>query len=749
MPTGGGSGGSLTCNSVATEISGTVYEDYDHNGIKDSNEPLGVHNIIITATDESGNTSTATTDAAGEYTFAGLTPAETYRIEFTDLPSWATTTFFGADNGTKIQFLQPGSCANLGLAEPSDYCDVNGQIAVPCYINGDPLITTGANPAGLEIGMPSFLDNTTGTAGNMIFTTQLSESGSLWGLAADRGREKLYSSAIIRRHTGLGSLGIGGIYVLDYSAATPTYAPLVDLDAFYDVGSIGVNGAGGRGLSGNSTQPNADVEAYAKVFREGLGDIEITDDGNTLYAVNLFQRNIIKVDLTGYNQTGAPITATNASIIDFPMKSCTGGIARPFGLKLHRGKLYAGLTCTAETIRNVNNLNASIYSYDFDTSTWTEELSFSLAPPTFDRIANNHNPLPWTDDYNDLYTYGNPINIYGFQPLLGDIEFNQRGDMIFSIMDRTSYQFGSQNYLPNNSNTLMSQVFPNGEIAMAGYNNGSFVLENNGSIPSGAGNGVNTNDGFGGGNYFSDKTLEQHQTLGAFAFNKRNGRLSATTEDPINYNSGGIFYYDQEDDGDISGALQLFTGGIVTLGKGAALGDIELLCSPAPLEIGNYVWLDSDMDGVQDPEEAPIAGVTMELYDASGNLVASDITDANGEYYFSSDATDDATWITPGDGLDYLSDYYIVAGGNGQFSAGSLNVNGSSYSLTTANNATGANADLKDSDGTIAMSIDPDFDGEPYVLITTGNPGESNHDYDFGFTDCPSPNCFVILVTRN
>ena len=46
------------------------------------------------------------------------------------------------------------------------------------------------------------------------------------------------------------------------------------------------------------------------------------------------------------------------------------------------------------------------------------------------------------------------------------------------------------------------------------------------------------------------------------------------------------------------------------------------------------VWLDFDRDGVQDEGEPGIANVTVNLYDASGNLVATTVTDSDGGYLF-------------------------------------------------------------------------------------------------------------------
>ncbi|MEZ4713678.1 MAG: SdrD B-like domain-containing protein [Caldilineaceae bacterium] len=50
--------------------------------------------------------------------------------------------------------------------------------------------------------------------------------------------------------------------------------------------------------------------------------------------------------------------------------------------------------------------------------------------------------------------------------------------------------------------------------------------------------------------------------------------------------------------------------------------------------IGDYVWLDKNLNGIQDGDEAGIAGVVVKLYDGAGNELASATTDANGKYLF-------------------------------------------------------------------------------------------------------------------
>ena len=57
----------------------------------------------------------------------------------------------------------------------------------------------------------------------------------------------------------------------------------------------------------------------------------------------------------------------------------------------------------------------------------------------------------------------------------------------------------------------------------------------------------------------------------------------------------------------------------------------------------------------------------MELYDNGGVLLAFDITDNLGYYFFSGNGIDDANWQTVDDAIQANTSYYIVAGGGGQF----------------------------------------------------------------------------------
>lgn len=75
--------------------------------------------------------------------------------------------------------------------------------------------------------------------------------------------------------------------------------------------------------------------------------------------------------------------------------------------------------------------------------------------------------------------------------------------------------------------------------------------------------------------------------------------------------------------------------GTIALTGGINNTDVDAGITTTTAALGNFVWLDTNADGIQDANEKGISGVTVLLYDATGNTVlASTITDAEGKYYF-------------------------------------------------------------------------------------------------------------------
>ncbi len=115
--------------------------------------------------------------------------------------------------------------------------------------------------------------------------------------------------------------------------------------------------------------------------------------------------------------------------------------------------------------------------------------------------------------------------------------------------------------------------------------------------------------------------------------------------------------------------------------------------------VGDFLWEDIDGNGIQDPGEPTISDIRVELYNHLGNLIAIQITDSNGQYYF-----DD---VPPGD-------YYV------RF------IPGDEYTSTFPNSSGNTNSD-SDVDGT---------NGEHTTPIFTLGPGEIDLSRDYGVFKC-------------
>ncbi len=71
----------------------------------------------------------------------------------------------------------------------------------------------------------------------------------------------------------------------------------------------------------------------------------------------------------------------------------------------------------------------------------------------------------------------------------------------------------------------------------------------------------------------------------------------------------------------------------IVLGSGQA-GTRYDFCEHEPAQLCGFVWHDIDNDGAREAGEAGIGGVTLELYDAQGNLLRTTTTAADGAYCF-------------------------------------------------------------------------------------------------------------------
>ena len=343
-------------NFAATPISGRVFRDFNYDGLLTVSGVVtdtGVSGVLVTAYNTSGAVGSATTDASGNYTISSSGDGP-YRVEFSNLPdSYEPTT-------ANTRFITTAAGAvnvNLGVNHPCDYCQGNPLVAQPIWMNGDPLVS-GNLATGIWWKAFNYNNTPTQAAQHSINGSSI---GALWGQAWQRSTKKLYASAAVRRHAGLGPLGLGGIYRFDLSSGTPTVSSFVDLDAApfnINFGTLPANGSGGRNLPTVVNGANFDPQAYAAAGKQGIGDIDITEDEKTLFVVNLHTRSLIALDVTG---GATPTTYQSYNIIGAPgVPTCTNGDLRPWALTFFRGAGYLGVVCDAGNGGTINDLQGYV-----------------------------------------------------------------------------------------------------------------------------------------------------------------------------------------------------------------------------------------------------------------------------------------------------------------------------------------------------------------------------------------------------
>ena len=119
---------------------------------------------------------------------------------------------------------------------------------------------------------------------------------------------------------------------------------------------------------------------------------------------------------------------------------------------------------------------------------------------------------------------------------------------------------------------------------------------------------------------------------------------------------------------------------------------------PTTALVGDRVWLDADVDGIQDPEETGLAGVTVELQDALRRLLLSTVSDSSGAFVFPE--------VEPG---DYMLRVQLPAG----------------YAATLSQQGT---------DSALDSDLDPDTGFTPAFSLVAG---QIDRDRDLGLRYAP------------
>jgi len=635
---------SLFASSWAVaNITGTVYQDYNLNGTQDAGE-VGVSGMQINAVCEDGSTPSATTAANGSYTLTVATAGDKCRIEADPSSAGLGSGANAQGSAPLVDIVTDGATHNISVSSPSSYCQSNPDVAVaatpvnssatahtslfsiysdfsngalyPIQSNGYPDASSGVSTPVLATNQPQVkIDN---AYTNRVALTDSTKTGGIWGLAWDRSNKKLYAGAVIRRYVNLidnngdGVGDVGAIYRIDPVANTTSL--LVDISEAY--GGYNVQESTRDLLQSN--QQDSAVVPY--VGRAGLGDVDISEDGNTLYTVSLGSKELVSIPLVNPNSyTLTPIPNPYGA-------SCPAGDVRPWATKVRGSDIYIGSVCESDM-----TVGAAVQKYDgtnFTTVTIGNKLNYDKNGATGPTFVNGNNAYkPWSVTNRQA-------------PIFSDIEFDNNGDMILGFIDRKSYIADSFNAV---SGDIRRMCYSPGQ----GNNGSDYVDESTSSDPTScASSTTHYSDptSFGApfdypeyysGDYMGENFVSHvENTIGGLAMKTGDNGVYSTAFDPTSVYNSGFTKFDNATGFKIGS--QMITPSSerdIYARKAGGLGDIELLCDPAPIEIGNYVWEDMNGDGIQDPEEPAIANVPVTLT-CNGTAYGTATTDANGHYYF-------------------------------------------------------------------------------------------------------------------
>ena len=730
----------LPGNLQAQTVSGTVFRDYNADGTLDVGSRIepGIAGISVDVFDGTGaNVGSATTLSDGTYSAALSVGAGTdVRVEFTGLPSYLHPAPVGADSGTTVIFAQSGdSGIDLGLHNPGEHCQDDPDLVTSCYIFGDQ--STAVAPYDEVIVRFTYTagnDGSSSTPSDYDIPAHITEAtapdvGPTFGLAYHSASDSLFAAAYMKRHTGYGPDGPGAVYIVD--RGTMTASTFLDINALFP-------GAAGTDSHPMGTNFDEDPASWDPVGKAAFGGMDLSDDQETLYLMNLFDRQLYQIPV-GLTPTAPAAMAINRFPVPTP-PGCAAGDVRPFAVKFYDGLVYIGIVCSAESTGMRTDLDGYIYSFDPSNSTFTLRLSFPLdyTRGCANNATNANCNNPASNDYQPadwqawsgtwtgfFHPFATPKTLTYPQPMISDIAFDD-GDMVIGVRDRLGDQTGTNTPEPGLPMGNLYVGISAGDILRACANGGGWTMETDGSCGGITTAGMGNGQGLGGGEYFDEEfyrlgTLIHTETaVGGLTQIPGFPDVLSTVFDPVVNTSlpnntiydGGVHWYENAT-ADLSRAYRVYEGPNPgqpvepLFGKANGLGDLEPLCDAPSIEIGNRVWDDSNGNGVQDPGEAGLAGVSVTLFSAAPAISVTIMTDGSGNFLFN-------------DGN--------VGGGIPSGVSFELRIDPADVALggripTLADN--GSN-DIHDSDGSL-------MGGMITIPFTSGSVGVSNHSYDFGF----------------
>ncbi|MFZ4057253.1 MAG: SdrD B-like domain-containing protein [Ferruginibacter sp.] len=771
--------------STYAQVSGKVFRDFNANGILNTtvsyNEPA-VSGITVVATLSNGSIFTTSTNDSGKYSFsAAQIPAGTpSRIVFSGLKLGDAPSITGSQHFSNVQFVvAPDTTAHFAINAPDDYWDNLNDPNPALMVVQHPRGTYNGYNAG-RFSVVHLQNNTKDpyappSAYVVLIDTskrpaRFFNTGTIFGLAVQRKLQRIFVSASLKRTFGLGTKGAGGIYFMNKSGNTWSYTGGFTLQNvipsnqtqpldFGTVIRVTTPDTDDNYISGSSsaTSKSRDNDAFSKVGTMAIGGLDSDPNTDSIYLINLFQKNLVvlngSLSNTFLSTANAAALSTHVksytleSILGYPLPSGTGNTLRPYAIRVYKGRGYIGVVNDAMATQQLNDLKGYILSFDLKNiaAGFTTEVLIQ-----FNNYQGNAGRMfrPWVSNWTEAGGTATVTPKFCPQPMISDIEFNEDGSMDIAIRDR----WGDQNAVDYNawpSATVSGQTIQQGEILHACRVGEAWLLEGTAGscvqpIVQGNPRTAPFNPGGFGNSYgktsrefYADVSGdgENESVEGAIAKLMGTQQIVNTAYDPIedgvepsgNYwNTQGIHWNNC-----ISGkkvqAARTAVSATIQVAKANGMGDIEFVTTSQPLQVGNLVWNDTNNNGLQDAGEKGIAGIEVQLrsagidevFDNTDDQIWTTTTNATGNYYFDYSNMPAADLRKP---TNWLGVKGILQGYNYRIEIDTTQTTLLGFQLVPSNVASN-NFDDVDND---AMPI-------THRAIIPINTNAVNHNFDFGF----------------
>ena len=734
----------------------------------------------------SGSTNfSAVTDAQGVFTIATPNTVEGSQnclLKLSSLPEgYSVGSQSTSDANVLTQFVSPNaSNVQFAVKQTLSYCQNNPDLATSRFAHGQQTVqapyagnntepnilafpyNSGAKglPGSSPLGYYS-PENNDPSVGSLALANQV---GSVYGLGWHPNSNSLFAAAYMKAWTGFGPSGTGAIYRVDMTdASNPTTSLYADLNAIFpatpptagadpyltgvfslaNLGYVQISDGtavdsnnvtvakGGYVASGDAVRDTQGGQIWSAVGSVGFGDLDVSQDGQSIFTVNLADKKLYILPLRNTPLTAADASEIKSYTIPKASKCTSDPFQQVFGLGEYQGSLYVTSACKLNDYAQHAVFRFNLTTKQFDS---TEVLLLDSKETT---LFNSN--------------------------LTTDIVFDSQGNMTLATRSLLNPSYSADTteaggyYGPVYRACLQNTATP------------TWVLESNGTCGNVTTAGANTNLGIGGGRYFHQEATADGNTNSASYGGAAQvpGFLEAahTVSDPFSVYQAGIAWLDvglgeSSTAGQRNRAYTFYYGrgpkadNRPINGKGGALGDLEVLCDAPPVEIGNRVWQDTNGNGVQDAGEAPIAGVKVELFAEKVDLdtatpLATAITDAQGYYLFSNDMRG-----YPATGNSAPND---ISGANGGFDTadiqgGRASSNSQKFGLSALQTNTNYQVVIRQAEGasqqaplkslvltSAKQGTDTERDSDASLLtnqaisqVTTSS-DSNNHSVDFGF----------------